>query len=46
VIGLFSSAIIVGEQLTTPVLTGVAMILLGVGLNIVEDRRQASPPLA
>jgi drug/metabolite transporter (DMT)-like permease len=46
VIGLFSSAIIVGEQLTTPVLIGVAMILLGVGLNIVEDRRQAAPPLA
>lgn len=40
VVGLASSALIVGEKLTPAVLVAVAMILSGVGLNLVADRRQ------
>ena len=39
VIGLLSSALIVDEHITAPVLVGFAGILIGVSLNLAADRR-------
>jgi drug/metabolite transporter (DMT)-like permease len=39
VIGLLSSALIVDEHITPPVLVGFAGILIGVSLNLAADRR-------
>ncbi|MGI9648339.1 MAG: DMT family transporter [Acidimicrobiia bacterium] len=44
VIGLISSAVLVGESLTAGVIGGLILVLGGVGLNIVSDARTTVNP--
>ena len=46
VIGVSSSVILLGEDLTAPVAAGILAILIAVGLNAVADRRAAPPASA
>ena len=42
VVGVVSSAIILGEEITTALILGMAMILAGVALNVLSDRSAAA----
>ncbi len=42
VLGVVSSAIILGEEITTALILGMAMILAGVALNVLSDRSAAA----
>ena len=42
VVGVVSSAIILGDEITTALILGMAMILAGVALNVLSDRSQAA----
>jgi drug/metabolite transporter (DMT)-like permease len=44
VVGVVSSAIMLGEEVTTPLAIGLALIIAGVTLNLLSDRRAMDDP--
>jgi drug/metabolite transporter (DMT)-like permease len=44
VVGVISSAIILGEDVTTSLLLGLILVVAGVALNLLSDRQKATEP--
>ncbi len=44
VVGVVSSAIILGEDVTTSLLLGLILVVAGVALNLLSDREKAAVP--
>jgi drug/metabolite transporter (DMT)-like permease len=44
VVGVVSSAIILGEDVTTSLLLGLILVVAGVALNLLSDREKAAEP--
>ncbi len=44
VVGLVSSAVLLGEDITTTLAIGLLLIILGVALNLLSDRRAVDEP--
>jgi len=44
VVGVVSSAILLGEEVTTALAIGLVLIIIGVALNLLSDRGVADQP--
>lgn len=44
VVGVASSAILLGEDITTTLILGLVLVILGVALNLLSDRGAVAPP--